>query len=346
MTLMLALFVLAAAVLLLLLVWKRQAGASLGPVPLLAVALAVFAASLAGWWSLGRHAGVDEWLSAEGAHGELVASIIAGEPDFEAAADVPLGDLARSLQRQLVVTPTVEGWYALALMYEQMQGSEQAVIAARRAVSLQPDALPPRVLLARVLVDSGNGAALTEARSLLADLRGDYPDHEGVLMLTGMAAARDGDYDAAIVAWERLRARHGDDEAGQTLDQALADLRQKQARLGFWHDLQVTVEAPDDVRAGGTLFVFLRPEGQTGGQPLAARRVIAGSFPVTVTIEAGDWLQAVPAADAALVAGARYSDTPGADVAAGVRSSLVPVGRDDGTPKARLTLPAAGTGAP
>lgn len=346
MTLIVALLVLLAAVALLALMWKKEAGVSLGAVPLLAVLVVVFVASLGSWWTLGRHADVDNWLDVEGAHRALVADIIAGKPDFDAAADVPLGDLARALQRQLVVTPSVEGWYALALMYEQMQGREQAVKAARKAVALEPQAFAPRVLLARVLIETGSAESLDESRALLAELGSASPDHEGVLMLTGMAAARAGDYDAAISAWEQLRQRHGDDEAGLTLDRALADLRQKQERLGYWDSLEITVQAPEGVAAGGTLFVFLRPEGQQGGQPLAARRVIAGSFPMTVAITANDWLQAVPEAGASLMAGARYSEAPGADVASGQATPLVPVVREGGAPVARLMLPERVGGAP
>ncbi|HAM76284.1 MAG TPA: cytochrome C biogenesis protein, partial [Alcanivorax sp.] len=54
--------------------------------------------------------------------------------------------------------------------------------------------------------------------------------------------------------------------------------------------------------------------GESGGQPLAARRVLAESFPIQVTLRPGDWLQAYPAELDQLRVAARYTPAPGSSV--------------------------------
>ena len=136
-----------------------------------------------------------------------------------------------------------------------------------------------------------------------------------------------------------MLARHPDGEAADAIRMALEDARARRDGARHYGSIRITVTAPEALEAGGTLFVFLRPAGSGGGQPLAARRILADQWPMTVAIGADDWLQPYPAAGAELVAGARYAPTPGSAVdQAGLAGQPVPLESVDGALAARVTL--------
>src|SRR5690606_19396562 len=101
-------------------------------------------------------------------------------------------------------------------------------------------------------------------------------------------------------------------EAGDLIREGLARAEAQRQRGARLENLTFTVRAPE-LPDGGTLFVFLRPEGGSG-QPLAARRVLVDAFPVTVTLRAEDWLQNYPEQADTLRVAARYTPAPGASV--------------------------------
>lgn len=300
--------------------WRRQLQA---PLPKGAYLL-VFAVLLSGgmaWALLGLHPETRQWLADEHQYRAVAEGIASGTPDLDAASKVPAFALTRVLQRQLVRTPSAEGWYALALLFEQLQAPLLSVDAARRSVALAEGEPTPALLLVRTLMSSEDPAALTEARGYLDEVLQREPEHEGARMLLGMVARRSGDFDASIAAWESLLASHPDGEAGDALARALAETKAAAASARRFGRIAVTVSS-DGVPAGGTLFVFVRRAGDSGGQPLAARRVLADGFPLTVELGPTDWLQPMPDTDVPLAAGARYGLGP----AAGVDSSALRTG--------------------
>ena len=295
-----------------LLSWRRQLGAPL-PAGAYGLVLAVLVTGALSWALLGLHPETRQWLADQRQYGPVAEGIATGQPDLDAASEIPAFALTRVLQSQLVRTPSAEGWYALALLFEQLQAPGLSADAARRSVALAEGEATPALLLVRTLMNSEDPAALAEARSHLDDVLARDPQHEGARMLLGMVARRSGDFDAAIAAWESLLATHPDGEAGDALRKALSETRAAAASGRLYGRIRVTVTS-EDVAPGGTVFVFVRRAGETAGQPLAARRVLADRFPLTVTLGPADWLQPMPASEQALTAGARYGQGPGAGV--------------------------------
>ena len=318
--------------------WRRVSrDVPMSALGLLVVALAV---GVAGWLFIGRHPHTMTWLDNYQSHRELARELIDGRPDMEALQQVPAGPMAMVLQRELQRDPSAEGWYGLALIYEQLEASEVAVEAARKAAAQAGATEPaPRMLLARALMEEGSGESLQEARQLLEGVLEAVPSHEGAKLMLGVVAARLGDYDTAVAIWEDMLARHPQGEATDSIRLALEDARLKQAGARRYGTISVTVSAGEAVPAGGTLFVFLRRAGSSGGQPLAARRVLADRLPITVNLGPEHWLQPFPAGEADLVAGARYAATPGSAVAqAGLSAEPVPLQGEPGELSARLSL--------
>ena len=288
--------------------WRREA-ARLGValhLPALPLAVAVVALAVLLYIWRGLHPDTGRWLADWSDYRAFAIQVVEGEPDPELAASIPLQSLARVLQRQLHLTPSAEGWYVLALIYTELEAPKVAVTAARRAVQDSNNALEPRLLLARSLIEQEQGRLDPEAAQLLEAILAEQPGHDGALTLLAAAAMQSQDFSRALSAWEALLARHGDGDARPLLEKMVGDARRQLGAQQYYRNLSVSIAADAVVEAGGTLFVFLRRPGDVG-QPLAAVRVLADRFPMVVTVAAEHWLQAIPEPGTALVAGARYN---------------------------------------
>lgn len=339
MTLWLAVIIVAVVLAALLFWWWRREVA-LPVLPAVSVLVVAMLVGVLGWVMLGRHPDTATWLSDYRQHSAVARSLIAGQPVDELAGEVPVGVMARVLQRELQRDGSAAGWYGLAMAYEQMQAPEQAVASARQSVRLAgPEAIEPRLLLVRTLMEKADPEAMAEARTILDAVIEAHPEHEGARLMRGVVAARTGDYATAIAEWEAMLARHPDGEAAAAIQLALEDVRQRQAGEARYGRILVTVEARGGIEPGGTLFVFLRAADQPAGQPLAARRILADRFPITVSLQAEHWLQPWPEEGTALVAGARYGSGPGGDVASSqIQAALIPLEARDEALQATLTL--------
>jgi cytochrome c-type biogenesis protein CcmH len=328
------------AALLLWWMWRREArsqGAALR-LPSIAVVLAIVGLALLLYIWRGQHPDTGRWLSDWRAYQDFATQVVAGNPDPELAAQIPLQSLARVLQRQLHLTPSAEGWYVLSLIYSELEAPQVSVMAARRAVEISDNALEPRLLLARSLIEQDQGRLNDEAGELLDIILAEQPGHDGALTLLASAAMQSQDFARALPAWQALLARHGEGEARVLLEKMVEDSRRQLAAQQHYQNLTVVVDAGDGIEAGGNLFVFLRRAGDVG-QPLAAVRVLADRFPISVQMAPANWLQAMPAPGTELVAGARYSAAGGGGVEqAGESAELMPVSGTGGALSARVRL--------
>lgn len=306
--------VLVLAVLVVFLLWRRESRRAGAPTSWSGLALPLLVVALAGlgYLTLGLHPETLGWLSEQRRYDAVAERVIRGEAPGVEDHDISAQALTRVLQAKVVRDPTLPGWYTLGLLYDQLGAPAQAQEAARRALALDPDDDGARLLLARGLIAQNQGRLNDEADAQIRRVLDANPRHDGALMLRAMAATEARRFDLAAEAWRALLVRHGDGEAGDLIRQGLARAEAQQQRGARLDNLTFTVRAPD-LPDGGTLFVFLRPEGGSG-QPLAARRVLVESFPVTVTLRAGDWLQNYPEQPDTLRVAARYTPAPGSSV--------------------------------
>ena len=284
----------------------RSVSGALG-IPLIVVVLAA-----AGYGLIGYNEHTGPWLQHQQDYRSVAQDIIAGKPPTKAAADVPAGALVRVLQSELTHNPSAIGWYALGSLYDQLGAPVQSEEAALKAVALAPDDPSMHLLLARSRIEQAGGKLTDPALEDIRWVLDREPAHDGAWMLLAMSADRAGRYDLSIQGWESLLSRHGEGETGDLLRRGLDNARAQKARQGVFASIRSVVQG-GDLPAGGTLFVYIREAGSQG-QPLAAHRQVVPSFPASVVLTEGDWLQAYPDSDADLVIGARYTPAPGASV--------------------------------
>lgn len=267
----------------------------------------------AGYGLVGYNSHTNDWLEQQREYRPLAREILAGQPPSRDASQVPAGVLVRVLQAELSRQPSTVGWYALGSLYDQLGAPAQSEEAARKALALQPDDVSSQLLLARALIEQAEGKLTDPALEQLRRVLARVPDHEGAWMMLAMAADRAGRFGLAEQGWQALLERHPEGATGELLRKGLARAREQKMLQQRFGQIRATVQGEQSLPAGGTLFVFIRKAGSVG-QPLAAKRQLVASFPITVELAPGDWLQAFPGADEALILGARYTPAPGAAV--------------------------------
>lgn len=238
-------------------------------------------------------------------------------------------------------------WFVLSEAYMAAQAVQPSLEALSRAHRLAPDDDKIAMTYAQLRFFSQQGALDAEARQVLDHLLAKNSDHEGAIMLLGMAAYRGGQFDEAIGWLERLKAirmAHGDtpDSAALVqLDTAILNAR-SQGAAAKQNQLTVTVSVSEALRAqitpSDTLFVFARA---LNGMPMpyAVQKLSATDLAQgkTLTVVLSDQtammgdrtLSSANQQGVALVVAARISKTGNPVGAAGDLESLpVPVGRE------------------
>lgn len=113
-----------------------------------------------------------------------------------------LVELAHSLERN---PNNPEGWAELGMAYKNIQEFSSAQHALRRSLYIDDSNTFVAVELAETLMFMGNRNGLpAESRQLLTQALIDDPDNQKAMWLMGIGAFQAGNFERAIVWWERL----------------------------------------------------------------------------------------------------------------------------------------------
>lgn len=214
------------------------------------------------------------------------------QADAQEAGDVlqMVENLAARLER---APEDPEGWTMLGRAYVLMGRYQDAARAFNEAVRRTPreDAdLLASLAEARVLADppalEGEAGALFE-RALELD-----PENPRGLWYGGLAAEARGDSTLALERWQTLLERGLPPEFRNVVEGRIASIDPGLIDALVTVEVELSPGLEDALPAGGVLFVFLRPAGETGGGlPLAARRLEYFEFPETLPLTRRDLLR-------------------------------------------------------
>lgn len=188
-----------------------------------------------------------------------------------------------------------KGWYMLARSYSYMKQYDKAAQAYNKLLGLVGDK-DPQVLtdLARVLTLGNNGQFVGQPQILLKLALEANPNYQEALWLSGLAAAQNKDYQAAIAHWQKFLQQipAGKTEARQMLEQHIAKARGElgeptptatpKQQLIVHVSLDPSLQ--DKVQANDTLFIYAK--AITGPpMPLAIVRKSASELPTEVILD-------------------------------------------------------------
>jgi cytochrome c-type biogenesis protein CcmH len=222
----------------------------------------------------------------------------------EAAMPASLDDAVKQLEAELKRNPNEpEGWRLLGRSYLSMERYAEARTAFETALKLAPDDANLLVENAQARLYASPDKQLdAQAVGLLQRALSIEPQHQRARWFLGVSQRQQGQPAEAARTWEPLLAQVD----GGTATTLRTQINQARAEAGLEPLpepaappamangkalLRVSVDIAPELKArlsgGETLFVFAR---QAGGPPMpvAAKRVPATSFPITLELGDGD----------------------------------------------------------
>lgn len=264
------------------------------------------------------------------------AQIALYEDDPSAAMDALASQIRARLEAEGSAAEA-QGYFLLARTLEAAGRRDAAIDAYQQANDIAEN-LDPDLLVSEAearLNRASDGDDLEQADALVQAALRIAPDHPAANFFAGALALRRGQ---SATALPHLRVVADSDllgpEARMQLEQRIAELSnvddesgdaRAETALPLTVSIQLAPGLGDAENGSGTLFVFLqRTDGPA--MPLAARRIDAPRFPLTITLSGSDRIGAVESPlpnREALAVGARWSSTGDARGAAGDPSGRV-----------------------
>jgi cytochrome c-type biogenesis protein CcmH len=218
----------------------------------------------------------------------------------------PVGEMITDLEARLEKQPDVEGYVLLARSYMSLQRFPDAVDAWHKAWELTEGAAPEISLqYAEALILADRRTLKTGAVDLLEAAITELPNDPRALWYGGLSAAARGQNDIAVERFSRLLQTELPAEFRSVVQEQLANLGAAPAfanesnaaasgaagEEGSGIVVEATVELDpalaDLVPPNATLFVFAQ-DAKRPGPPIAAKRLSAATFPLTVVLTDAD----------------------------------------------------------
>lgn len=205
-----------------------------------------------------------------------------------------------------------EGWAMLGRSYFMLERYEASANAYAEAIKYSGSEDP------ELLAAYAEARVFAEPESLVGEsgrmfervLELDAENPRG-LWYGGLAAVRRGEPQLAAARWQRLLDQKLPEEFRRLVLERLAEISPD--AVPAWLRVQVTVADAPDLPENAALFVFVRDPAAPNGMPIAARKLIAPQFPVSLPLTDADLLQGNQPGEGRLEVGALLA--PGGDLA-------------------------------
>ncbi|NVJ50809.1 MAG: c-type cytochrome biogenesis protein CcmI [Gammaproteobacteria bacterium] len=210
-------------------------------------------------------------------------------------------ELLLLLRTRLYENPQdTRGWMIYASSLQQLGAEEAAIQAVQRAIENEPSSIPLKLNAAQLIMQGKNPRNYAVAAMLVRNVLQVQPQHEGALTALGFISRKQGDYQAAIDAWEYLlaeRAKRGEEfGAGaqmlqQQIEQTKALQAQQQHMEAIAGKLDLTVQLTPELAASlnPNLTVFIVVRGSDGqAAPVAVKRVKVADLPLQLSLTDAD----------------------------------------------------------
>lgn len=261
------------------------------PATALLLLLLVPVASLLVYAATGFGTEVRDWLALQSQRDEVAALAQPLTAKDAEAIGVTMADAVTLTQASLQRRPAdAEAWFRLGVAWLELQAPAQGLEALRTANRLAPENIDMAMALARVELALNQNRLTDSTRALLESVLRREPEHQGVLMVFGMAEFESGEFAAAASHWERLLAQLDPQSSGaallrKSIEKAKANEAAKAAG-GVIPVRVVLAGNPGEFPATAALFVVVR---QAGGPPMpVAAKKLPPSFPLEASLSDAD----------------------------------------------------------
>lgn len=210
--------------------------------------------------------------------------------------------LALAIRLRLREQPDdAQGWMFLGRLRMTINQLEEAVAAYERSLALRPDNTMTRVSYAQALMMSNSDTNLNKAQRELSLLLEGNPENDNLNLMMAVATAQLGQNERAAVYYLKVREKLAiNNPMRQSLDNQLG-LRTVQNDTNsdikvsdnvFSNTLSLTISVSESIKNYVSeyehMVVFIRPNEQQSGMPIAVKRIQEPSLPMTLLLGDSD----------------------------------------------------------
>ncbi len=215
---------------------------------------------------------------------------------MQVAEQNSVDQMVQQLAQRLNTTDSgdANGWMMLGQSYVVMGRYADAVPAYAHAYALTGDANPDLLAdYAEAIILADPAKLTTDAAPLLTKVLQVAPDNAKALWYGGLLAFADHDKALAIQRWQKLLAQNPPagirqlvikqiEEAGGKV--ASQEIAKPAGQRVIPVRVSIDPRLAKQFKADTTLFVFVRPSGDSSGPPLLATRVLVGKLPTDLEL--------------------------------------------------------------
>lgn len=234
------------------------------------------------------------WLQSKAQLMPLVSDYVEGnEQAFDGLENLSAAEFFRAMQAYLQLNPgNAEVWFALGRSLQNVEALAASENAFRRAFFLRAEDSVYAMAYANVRLLNARGKLDDESRGILENVLKKTPDHEGALMLLGLAGFQSGNFELALNNWQKLMSIivHKEQEVSSSAISSLQksiDIAKKELLLQKSIELTINLDASFAVSAflpQSMLYVYAKPLSGSKA-PVAVKKIaLTGSFPILVQL--------------------------------------------------------------
>lgn len=230
----------------------------------------------------------------------LSAQLASGGSDLTAE---DISNLTLAIRQRLRDNPEDDqGWMYLGRLWMSVGQDQQAMEAMDKALALSPDNDSYKIMLAQVLMTSGDITVMERAQQLLMELLVGQPENDNLNLMTAVVSAQLGDLASTELHFERVKDKLPDgNEVKERLRSRIAEMSGSTAALmpaelasdnnnepvvktGITIVVDIDPSIEDDLPESGYLIVFAQDAQTDNRMPAAVVKMPLQVFPVSVML--------------------------------------------------------------
>ncbi len=269
-------------------------------VPMIIGGLVAIGVGVVLYWNVNQLTPMTRGLGAIEALPALSAQLANGGSDLT-SEDV--ANLTLAIRQRLRENPDDDqGWMYLGRLWMSVGQDQQAMEAMDKALKLSPNNDSYKVMLAQVLMTSGDTAMMERAQQLLKELLVSQPENDNLNLMTAVVSAQLGDLANTVLHFDRVKDKLPDgNEVKVQLNDRIASMRGQlenngaellantstnaaEVKTGVSIIVDVDPSIVSALPESGFLIVFAQDALTGNRMPAAVIKMPLQVFPVSVTL--------------------------------------------------------------
>ena len=184
-----------------------------------------------------------------------------------------------------------QGWMFLGRLRMSIGQIDEAIAAFERSLLLNPENNTTRTSYAQALMMSNTDQRLQQSQRQLRFLLSQNEENDNLTLMMAVVSAQLGQNEVALPFYKKVRERLDvNNPVRKSLDEQFGFDQPLSIESSDNLSLTINIDASlnDKLPSNGHVVVFVRPNNETSGVPIAAKRFPLNEFPINLNLDDND----------------------------------------------------------